>query len=61
MLEKFQFLKYSVFAILIFVSIKLMTAIWIEIPEWFSLLFIATSLAAGVWVSLENSKKKELG
>lgn len=60
MLEKFHFLKYSVFAILIFVSIKLMTAIWIEIPEWFSLLFIATSLAAGVWVSLQNSKKKEL-
>ncbi len=59
MLEKFHFLKYSVFAILIFVSIKLMTAMWVEIPEWFSLLFISLSLAAGVWVSLQNSKKKE--
>ena len=38
MLEKFVYLKYSVFAILLFVSLKLMTASLIEIPEWFSLL-----------------------
>lgn len=52
MLEKFIYLKYSVFSILIFVSLKLITASWIEIPEWFSLLFIAISLAIGIWISI---------
>ncbi|MAO09242.1 MAG: hypothetical protein CL596_11075 [Alteromonas sp.] len=58
MLERFQYLKYSVFAILIFVSIKLMTASFTEIPEWFSLLFIALSLAVGVYVSIWSNKKE---
>lgn len=52
MLEKFHYLKYSVFAILIFVAIKLMTAMWFHIPSWFSLLFIAVSLGSGVWISI---------
>ncbi|MFH4967290.1 TerC/Alx family metal homeostasis membrane protein [Gaetbulibacter sp. M240] len=51
MLEKFTYLKYSVFSILVFVSIKLMTANWFDIPEWFSLLFIGISLAIGVYIS----------
>ena len=58
MLEKFKYLKYSVFAILIFVSIKLMAAPFIEIPEWFSLTFIVLSLAGGVYVSLLNAKEE---
>ena len=58
MLEKFKYLKYSVFAILIFVSIKLMAATLVEIPEWFSLTFIVLSLAGGVYVSLLNAKKE---
>ncbi|MEZ4779492.1 MAG: TerC/Alx family metal homeostasis membrane protein [Flavobacteriaceae bacterium] len=58
MLEKFSYLKYSVFAILIFVGLKLMATSWVEIPEWFSLTFIILSLAAGVYVSLLNAKKK---
>lgn len=57
MLEKFTYLKYSVFSILIFVSIKLITANWMKIPEWFSLLFIGISLAVGVWISIVKSKK----
>ena len=52
MLEKFKYLKYSVFSILIFVALKLITANWIEFPEWFSLLFIAVSLAVGIWISI---------
>ncbi|MBP0905362.1 TerC/Alx family metal homeostasis membrane protein [Mariniflexile gromovii] len=59
MLERFVYLKYSVFAILVFVSIKLITASWVEIPEWFSLLFIGLSLGIGVYVSasIGNHKK----
>lgn len=63
MLERFQYLKYSVFSILIFVALKLITSLWIEIPEWFSLLFILLSLTLGVWVSLakKNGESKQPG
>lgn len=57
MLEKFKYLKYSVFAILVFVSIKLMSANFVKIPEWFSLLFIGLSLIIGIYVSVINIKK----
>ena len=56
MLEKFKYLKYSVFSILVFVALKLTTSHWFDIPEWFSLLFIGISLAMGVWVSSIKSK-----
>jgi tellurite resistance protein TerC len=59
MLEKFIYLKYSVFSILVFVALKLMTAGFVEIPEWFSLLFIVLSLAIGVWISILNVNKEE--
>lgn len=52
MLEKFKYLKFSVFSILIFVALKLMTAMWLEIPEWFSLLFITISLGMGICISI---------
>jgi len=58
MLDKFVYLKYSVFAILLFVSLKLMTASLIEIPEWFSLLFIGISLLSGIYISTINIKNK---
>ena len=58
MLEKFVYLKYSVFAILLFVSLKLMTASLIEIPEWFSLLFIGISLLSGIYISTITIKNK---
>ena len=56
MLEKFHYIKYSVFAILLFVSLKLITVNWIKIPEWISLMFIGMSLATGIWVSLRKVK-----
>jgi tellurite resistance protein TerC len=59
MLQKFKYLKYSVFAILLFVSIKLITASWIDIPEWFSLLFIAISLIIGIYVTVLNIKTSD--
>lgn len=54
MLERFIYLKYSVFAILIFVSIKLIVIHFIEFPEWFSLAFIFTSLIMGIIISLKR-------
>lgn len=59
MLEKFIYLKYSVFSILIFVSIKLITASWVKIPEWFSLSFIGISLLIGIYISTINIKRTE--
>ena len=56
MLDKFHYLKYSVFLILIFVAIKLIVANWIKIPEWFSLSFILLSLTVGILVSIINMK-----
>ena len=59
MLEKFVFLKYSVFAILLFVSLKLMSISFLEIPEWFSLLFIGVSIIIGIYISTVVIKQKE--
>lgn len=59
MLEEFHYLKYSVFSILIFVSVKLMAAQWVHLPEWFSLLFILIALALGVWISILKMKEKQ--
>ena len=59
MLERFSFLKYSVFAILLFVGLKLMVTNYLDIPEWFSLLFIALSLGVGIYASILNVPKVE--
>ena len=59
MLEKFVFLKYSVFAILLFVSLKLMSISFLEIPEWFSLLFIGVSIIIGIYISTVVINQKE--
>ncbi len=59
MLQKFIYLKYSVFSILVFVSIKLMTAMFFTMPEWFSLLFIAISLGIGIQVSMAHDAKNK--
>ncbi|HLU85748.1 MAG TPA: hypothetical protein VKZ45_09760, partial [Vicingaceae bacterium] len=54
--EKFAYLKYSVFAILLFVALKLITAEYIELPEWFSLTFIGLALGVGIYISTLNIK-----
>ena len=61
MLKKFRYLKYSVFAILVYVALKLLL---IKIPffhfmEWLSLPFIALSLIVGVLVSLKSSESPD--
>ena len=59
MLEKFAYLKYSVFSILLFVSIKLISSQFFHIPEWFSLSFIALSLGVGIYISTINIKNSD--
>lgn len=59
MLKRFHHLKYSVFAILLFVSVKLVTANFYHFPEWISLAFIGTALLLGVLVSLFKKEQAE--
>jgi len=59
MLEKFSYLEYSLIAILTFVGLKMLLKELIEIPEWFSLAFIALSLITGVIVSLKMDNKSK--
>jgi tellurite resistance protein TerC len=56
MLQKFQYLEYSLIAILSFVGVKMLAHDYIEIPEWGSLAFIAFALGLGIVVSLQKSK-----
>jgi tellurite resistance protein TerC len=58
MLEKFSYLEYSLIAILSFVGLKMLLHHFIEVPEWFSLTFIALCLLTGVLVSLQLAKKE---
>lgn len=58
MLEKFNYLEYSLIAILSFVGLKMLLHHFIEVPEWFSLTFIALCLLTGVLVSLRLAKKE---
>ncbi|SDB62894.1 tellurite resistance protein TerC [Flavobacteriaceae bacterium MAR_2010_188] len=58
MLNKFQYLKYSLVAILIFVGLKLLLEHYLPFPEWLSLAFIATALLVGILVSQKNFKQE---
>lgn len=55
MLDRFEYLKYSIFAILLFVGIKLIISSWVHIPELISLAYIFFALAGGVLYSLRSS------
>ncbi len=56
MLAKFDYLKYSLVAILSFVGVKLILAHHFHFPEWISLAFIALSLFAGIMFSLHKKE-----
>ena len=56
MLSRFEFLKYSLIAILSFVGIKMLLSKQFHFPEYVSLGFISISLAIGVWYSLRQSR-----
>lgn len=59
MLQKFAYLEYSLIAILSFVGFKMLCHDFIEIKEWFSLVFIAFSLLVGILVSLKFDATQE--
>lgn len=59
MLEQFYYIKYSVFAILLFVGVKLIIIHYIHLPEWFSLAFIALALLSGIAYSMTRPKNSE--
>ena len=59
MMERFVYLKQSVFAILIFVALKLLSHEFIHLPEWLSLSVIVLCMAAGVYFSYKKTKKAE--
>jgi tellurite resistance protein TerC len=59
MLARFNYLEYSLIAILSFVGFKMLLHDFIEIPEWASLAFIAAALLIGIIVSLKLNKEVE--
>lgn len=60
-IDKFEYLKYSLVAILAFVGIKMLVSHQIHLPDWFSLAFIVFALTVGVVLSMlkENKTKME--
>ena len=59
MLEKFEYLEYSVFVILMFVGVKLILVHHVHIAEWISLTVIGVSLLAGIFYSIYRIKVEE--
>ncbi|UQD56372.1 TerC family protein [Flavobacterium sp. K5-23] len=58
MLERFNYLEFSLIAILSFVGLKMLLHDFMEIPEWASLAFIAVALLTGIVVSLKMNNGK---
>jgi tellurite resistance protein TerC len=60
-IDKFEYLKYSLVAILAFVGIKMLVSHQIHLPDWLSLAFILFALTVGVVLSMlkENKTKME--
>jgi TerC family integral membrane protein len=60
-LDKFEYVKYSLAAILSFVGIKMLAfhPLHIELPEWVSLTIIVVLLAGGVIFSLLKDRKTD--
>lgn len=59
MLNKFQYLEYSLVAILSFVGVKMLIKEYYHFPEWVSLGFIALSLITGIVVSMQIDARHE--
>jgi len=61
MLKKFHYIKYSVFAILVWVALKLLfiDVEFFHFMEWMSLPFIGLSLVVGILVSLKKSESPD--
>ncbi len=59
MLQRFEYLEYSLVAILLFVGLKMLAHEYIEISEWISLLVIGISLGAGIVISIIHKTPEE--
>ena len=60
MLAKFDYLEYSLIAILGFVGVKMLAIHFYKLPEWVSLCFIAVSLLVGISLSIYKNKIQEI-
>jgi tellurite resistance protein TerC len=57
MMDKFQYIKYSLVAILLFVGVKMMIVKWIHINPMISLCVIVSMLLLGIFYSMYKNKK----
>lgn len=60
MLDKFEYVKYSLVIILTFVGLKMLVLhpLHLQLPEWASLGFIVVVLGSGILYSMYRDKKK---
>lgn len=62
-LDKFEYVKYSLAAILAFVGIKMLFLHQVEMPEWVSLAVIIVLMGGGIlisWLAEKREEKKQL-
>jgi tellurite resistance protein TerC len=59
-IDKFEYLKYSLVAILAFVGIKMLVSHHVHLPDGLSLGFIIVALSLGVILSIWKEKRKEM-
>jgi len=57
-IDKFEYLKYSLVAILAFVGVKMLVSHHLHLPDWLSLAFIVTALSIGVVLSIWKEKRE---
>lgn len=60
MLDKFQYINYSLVVILAYVGVKMIISHHVEIPEWLSLAVIAASLGGGIIASIIKNRSKTI-
>lgn len=60
MLAKFDYLEYSLIAILGFVGVKMLAIHFYKLPEWISLSFIAVSLLVGISLSIHKNNSSPI-
>jgi tellurite resistance protein TerC len=60
LLDKFQYIHYSLVAILAFVGVKMILVHHLHFPEWLSLAVIFVSLAVGALLSLRARKTDDV-
>ena len=57
-LNKFEYVKYSLVGILAFVGLKMLFLHHVELPEWISLAVIVVFLCGGIFYSIFKEKKE---